>query len=185
MPKSTAAATLSSIPCAKNACISRGEALESSWTLRWSAENSSRTVSRTRDRTRGVALELDQEQRAVLEERRVGQGDRSERALALHGLARLVAPDRILEGEAGAAEAAPHDGAEQLLLGAEQLEDVRLGDAGCPGDRLGRRAHEPASRELMVAAAMITSRRSPADMRLERASWVRLGGWLVVGMATT
>ena len=62
---------------------------------------------------------------------------------------RHVAPDGSLEGEPRPPEAAADDREEQVLLRAEQLEDVRLGHAGVPGDRIGRRAHEPACRELL------------------------------------
>ena len=55
---------------------------------------------------------------------------------------------RRAEHPHGALEGAPHGRDEELLLGAEQLEEVGLRDADLLGDRLDRRAVEPADREL-------------------------------------
>ena len=54
----------------------------------------------------------------------------------------------LLEDLEHVAEAAPDGLEEELLLRAEEAEDVRLRDAGPAGDVLGGRAVQPADREL-------------------------------------
>ena len=102
-------------------------------------------------RTRGVGLELDHELGPVVEEAHVRRADRGEDRVA----AGRLAGDEVVRGPLhrlpGLLEAEADDGQEELLLRAEQLEHVRLGDAGPGGDRLGRRADEAAGRELLDA----------------------------------
>ena len=68
----------------------------------------------------------------------------------LHRLRLLAALSlrRPLEELERLAEAPSGRGLEELLLGAEEAEEVRLRDAGPPGDVLGRRAFEAALGEL-------------------------------------
>ena len=75
------------------------------------------------------------------------------------GLGRRLAEDRH-----GALEAAPHGRDEEVLLGAEELEQVGLRDADPLGDRLDRRAVQAADGELVdgrlddLAAALLFGR---------------------------
>ena len=98
---------------------------------------------------RRVSLELDEQQRPIGQQAHVGRSDGVERAVAALDRARDVGAAAVLEREPGAGEAAPDDREEEVLLRPEQLEDVRLRDAGPPGDRLGGRADQPAVRELL------------------------------------
>ena len=91
---------------------------------------------------RGVELQLQRELVAVAEQRHVGRA---------HVLEALVGafPHRCRPERVGdALERAVGDRQEERLLGAEQAHDVRLRHARALGDAIGRRAVEPAAREL-------------------------------------
>ena len=93
----------------------------------------------------GVGLELDAEEVAVGQQAHVRVAHQVEdRALLVVGRA---APRGLMEDQPGALEPVPDGGQEQLALGPEQLEQVRLRDADRPGDRLGRGARVAAFRE--------------------------------------
>ena len=66
----------------------------------------------------------------------------------MQGLLAALALGRALEQLERLAEAAADGGDEELLLRAEEAEEVRLRDAGPPGDVLGGRALEAALGEL-------------------------------------
>ncbi|HEX7298759.1 MAG TPA: hypothetical protein VF257_07110 [Solirubrobacteraceae bacterium] len=91
----------------------------------------------------GVGLELDEQQRAIGEHGAVGLLHRVEGAF-LAGGCRGGA-----EGLLDAIEAALDGGQEETLLGPEEAEGVRLGDADRVGDRADRRAVQAGLRELL------------------------------------
>src|SRR5438094_3491695 len=85
----------------------------------------------------GVRLHLGAEAGAVVEQLDVRLADRVEGFLA------ALAGGGFLEELERLAQAAPDDLDVELLLRAEEAEEVRLRDAGPPRDRVGRRAVEP------------------------------------------
>ena len=91
----------------------------------------------------GVRLHLGAEADAVPEQLDVGLADRVERLLT------LLAGGGFLEELQGLAQAAPDDLEVELLLRAEEPEEIRLRDADSAGNRVGRRAVEPVLAELL------------------------------------
>src|SRR5438067_5458581 len=91
----------------------------------------------------GVRLHLGAEASAVVEQLDVSLADRVEGFLA------ALAGGGVLEELERLAQAAPDDLDVELLLRAEEAEEVRLRDAGPPRDRVGRRAVEPVLPELL------------------------------------
>jgi hypothetical protein len=91
---------------------------------------------------RGVDLQLQQEQRPVIEKARVAVTHRFQRRFA-----RAVAGRRD-EGVLHSLEAPLDEREEQRLLGREQAEQVRLADPGVPGDILGGGARQAVDGEL-------------------------------------
>jgi hypothetical protein len=97
-------------------------------------------------RARGPDLHLELEQLAILEHPAVGHAHRGE-----HGRLRMVgvpALGRPAERLKRALARALGAGQEEVLLGAEQPEQVRVRDPRRPRDRLGRRAEVPRAGEL-------------------------------------
>ena len=145
---SSAAATLRSIPSAKNRWIASFEAPLSRFTSACRAANSSRTTCRTSSsRARGVGLELDAEQVAIGEQAAVGGPHQVEDRAELVVVG--TASGCLLEDAPRPLEPVADDGQEQLPLRAEQLEHVWLRDADRAGDRLGRGAGVAAFGELV------------------------------------
>src|SRR4051812_21671958 len=91
----------------------------------------------------GVRLHLGAEAGAVVEQLDVRLADRVESFLA------ALAGRGFLEELERLAQAAPDDLDVELLLRAEEAEEVRLRDAGPPRDRVGRRSMEPVLSELL------------------------------------
>ena len=97
--------------------------------------------------TGGIGLELDAEEVAVVEQAHVrGAHQVEDRARLVVG---RPAVGGFVEHESCPLEAVTDRGEEQLALGPEQLEQVRLRDADRPGDRFGRGAGIPALGELV------------------------------------
>jgi len=73
----------------------------------------------------------------------------------------------LLERFAGCARSRDESGDEEILLGAEQLEEIGLGDACPTGDRVRRGFRVAADGELDGGGgAMTSSRRSSAVRRV-------------------
>src|SRR5207342_3050463 len=91
----------------------------------------------------GVGLHLRAQARPVLEQPAVGLADRLQRLLA------ALAGRGLLEDLERLPQAAAHALEVELLLRAEQAEEIRLGDTGLARDLVGRRAVKPVLAELL------------------------------------
>ena len=142
--RSSDATTLSSIPCAKNCQTRSGSAPDSRVTSRDDlAVAGAHAVLDHRVRAGGVALHLEQQHRAVLQQLDVGLAHRGQRLGLRHALGgRAERLDDALVAQLVAGE-------EQLALRLEEAEQVGLGDAGLARDRLRRGAAVAAERELL------------------------------------
>ena len=157
--------TLSSIPCEKNwKTCSGGGAGQPRHLLDHVPVALAHARLDHRVRAGGVGLHLEQQRGPVAEQVDVRPA---------HRLQHLGLRDAARGGPERAEDALVRDvvaGDEQLALGLEQPEQVRLRDAGLARDRVGRGAAVAAERELPIASATISSRRSSADLRVRVAS---------------
>ncbi len=100
-----------------------------------------------------VGLELAAQQLAVAEQLAVRLTHLVEDVLGRRVLGRARRPT-VSKCEPGPPEAVADRGQEQVLLRAEELEEVRLADAGAAGDGLGRGAVDSRSSANSVMAAL-------------------------------
>ena len=153
-----------SIPFAKN----RGHRLPvgartRSRRSRRAGRNPVAALARTSSSSTDVAvrLQLTLEHRPVaLDQACVGLTDRVERLFA--GLPGRGLAERLER----AREARVHDRDEELLLRAEEPEEVRLGDTGRAGDRVGRGAVQACVGRTRASAASSTASRRTAAVCL-------------------
>ena len=143
-----AAAVFMSMPIANHVSSSWSLAPDSSPTERWILHEF--VPDRLADlgvAARGVGLELAEQELAVAQQVAIREADGLEHVLGGRVLGASRAAGR-LEGDPRPAEPVAHGGDEEVLLRAEQLEEVRLAHAGALGDRVGRGAVVARPREL-------------------------------------
>ena len=142
------AATFMSMPNPSQSLTEFSGAPEADCTKRVMRRNSSRTTSATSAIVaRRVRLHLHEQERAIGgDEMMIGAPHGEEDGMGVGVVAGLGGGGA--EDRHGALEGAPHGGDEELLLGAEELEQVGLRHPDALSDRRDRRPVQPAYGEL-------------------------------------